>query len=257
MSSARSAESKLYYTRAGAGEELVMLHGATLDHRVLGPLAAELGRDHRVTRPDLPGHGRSPAPANGYLIAGLARSVLSLMDELDIGPAWIVGYSLGGLLALELAHRSPERIRGIVLIASGLRLVPGRPIERSSAGRTSAEIEAGAGYESRYRELVTVAQALFPMAARDELWDELRRFDFRQRAPELRVPSLVISGELDHFFAPEVHGEALRLLPHAAGTILPDTTHGVVFEESRRCAELVRRFVAGGAAQAWQTVSER
>ena len=102
----------------GAGEVLLLLHGLTgyiEDWReVLGPLS----RQYRVIAPDMLGSGRSDKPEGvDWTQDMLAQSVLDLVDALGIGAFHVGGYSMGGRLALHLAHLAPGRVRSVVALA--------------------------------------------------------------------------------------------------------------------------------------------
>ncbi len=104
----------------GQGPPLLLLHGLGASsfswRHNLGPLS----RHFRVLAPDLPPHGRSPAPLDAdYTLEALAAGVLKLMDRHGIARAALAGNSLGGSLALLLARRHPERVSALVLLAPG------------------------------------------------------------------------------------------------------------------------------------------
>lgn len=101
----------------GAGT-LVLIHGAGHDHSVWSPLARHLARHGlRVLAPDLPAHGRSPGPALPSVEA-LAAWLADWMAKAGVGPATLVGHSMGSLVVLETAARAPEQASGLVLIGT-------------------------------------------------------------------------------------------------------------------------------------------
>lgn len=118
-----SAGIRLHYTDEGAGEVLVLLHGfavnSDLNWRLTG-IQGELGRRFRVVALDLRGHGLSAKPhaPDAYGLA-MTGDVARLMDHLRIEKAHLVGYSLGGFVALKLAALDPDRVRSTALIGAG------------------------------------------------------------------------------------------------------------------------------------------
>src|SRR5215218_10961108 len=103
---------------AGAGSPVVLVHGLGGAASNWVELAPELARDHRVIAVDLPGHGgSSPLPALPNLEPFADRVGLVLRSE-AADPAVVVGHSLGCVVALRLAMRSPELVRGLVLVSA-------------------------------------------------------------------------------------------------------------------------------------------
>ncbi|MFQ5699688.1 MAG: alpha/beta fold hydrolase [Myxococcota bacterium] len=113
----------IYYTRSGRGEPVVLLHGfavqSDLNWRLPGITRALAGELQRIA-PDLRGHGRSGKPHDPGLY-GVERveDVVRLLDHLGIERAHIVGYSLGGFIALKLATLYPERVVSLAALGSG------------------------------------------------------------------------------------------------------------------------------------------
>jgi pimeloyl-ACP methyl ester carboxylesterase len=108
----------------GQGPDVVLLHGLGATKLSYLPLLPALAREHRVIVPDLPGHGESTKPRVAYTPALFAGVVKGLFDELGVARAVVVGNSMGGRIALEVAAEFPDRVRGLVLLdpaAAGVR----------------------------------------------------------------------------------------------------------------------------------------
>jgi pimeloyl-ACP methyl ester carboxylesterase len=117
----------LAYEDAGAGEPpVVLVHGIACHRAFMAPQAQFLRARHRVVAIDLRGHGDSNAPRQRYTIDGLADDVGWVCEQLEVKHAVLVGHSLGGLVALELAAARPDLTRGAVLIDSVLLAGEGR-----------------------------------------------------------------------------------------------------------------------------------
>jgi 3-oxoadipate enol-lactonase len=106
----------LYYEAAGNGPVVVLAHGGFGDRRMWDAQFGELAREFRVIRYDHRGFGRSPAPTAPY---SPVQDLVTLLDALKVERAHFVGNSLSGTLAIDAALRIPERLRSIVVIASG------------------------------------------------------------------------------------------------------------------------------------------
>jgi pimeloyl-ACP methyl ester carboxylesterase len=139
------------YVEGGTGTPVVLVHGFTgsierswIDTGVLPDLA----RDYRVIAMDLRGHGKSDAPRHAAAYAQIAHDVIALMDHLGVERAHIVGYSLGGIIALKLLTTHPDRFRSAVIGAAAYRRSQSERADRA-AEAAAREIEAGI-----YRALV-------------------------------------------------------------------------------------------------------
>jgi pimeloyl-ACP methyl ester carboxylesterase len=109
----------LYYERAGSGDpELLFVHGWCCDHTAFGPQFAHFAQAHTVTALDLRGSGRSSA-AEGYQIADFTNDLARFCSAVGIVTPVVVGHSLGGMIAVELAAQHPSLLRGLVLVDPG------------------------------------------------------------------------------------------------------------------------------------------
>ena len=107
----------LGYADAGGGEPPVLLvHGWGTDRQLLQPLFAYLQRSHRVVSVDLRGHGESDAPEQAYTVQGYADDVAFLAAELGLEKPVVIGHSMGGLIALDVAARYGDRISAAVIL---------------------------------------------------------------------------------------------------------------------------------------------
>ncbi|MBV9604127.1 MAG: alpha/beta fold hydrolase [Solirubrobacterales bacterium] len=127
---ATSAAPSIRVARIGAGEPLLLINGLGANLEMWQPLVRELAGRHELIAFDLPGTGRSDRPRWPLRMPQLARLVAELLDELGYEQLDVLGYSLGGIVAQELARREPGRIDRLVLCATtpGLPSVPPDPI---------------------------------------------------------------------------------------------------------------------------------
>ncbi len=232
-----------------------------------GVSAALAGRRSSVA-PDLPGHGASlRLPSDTYSIEGAARSVLQTLDATGTDRATIVGYSMGGRLALYLALRHPDRCAGLFLESTspGLEDAGERAARRATDEEKAARLEGGdlRGFLHEWYR-----QPLFAPLARDE--DLLRRtIEDRLRndpaelakslrgmgtgsqpslwgeLPNLRVPTLAVAGELDGKFV-GISRRMEDLSPRIRAVVVPDTGHNVHAEAPRAYLSMLGDFLARG-----------
>lgn len=110
---------ELYCEIAGHGEPLLLIHGLGACGLDWDPQVASLRAAFKVITVDLRGHGRSSRPQAGYSIERFARDMASLLETLQTGPAHIVGISLGGMIAFQLAVAAPDLVMSLTIVNSG------------------------------------------------------------------------------------------------------------------------------------------
>ena len=114
----------MYYEGHGDGEPLVLIPGLSADVSDYARLIAELARHFRVIAFDNRGAGRSDKPDAPYSIQMMSDDAAALLDALGIGPAHIVGTSMGGRVGVDLALRHPEHVRSLILVSTAMRPAP-------------------------------------------------------------------------------------------------------------------------------------
>lgn len=243
------------------GPPVVLLHGvggSRLGWSTTGPRLAAAGlRAHAL---DQPGYGDSPL-IDPYDMAGMAEAVGRFIDGLG-EPAAVVGHSMGGMVAQELVARSPERVRALVLAATSPAFGPadGQWQQGFLASRF-APLDAGLGMRGLADQLVpamltasadparaAAAHALMaavPEATYRRALAALVRFDRRANLPEIRVPTLVITGDEDRTASPEVARRMAAKIPGARCEILPATGHLAMLEKPEPFDTVVLEFLTG------------
>jgi pimeloyl-[acyl-carrier protein] methyl ester esterase len=223
---------QLYSETSGSGEPLVLLHGWAMNLRVFDSLRAGLADHYAVTAIDLPGHGRSPD-----LPDLAAPQQLALLASLVPRGATLVGWSLGGQLALQLASDTGLGVRRLALLSSTPRFVCAEhwphgvdaalmrqfasQLRRDPAKTVTAflDLQVRGGIDAA-GVLAALKQALRAngeasagaLAAGLTL---LERNDLRELARRIAIPALVITGEHDQVTSPQAGRALARLLPHA------------------------------------------
>ncbi len=265
---------RIHYKEMGQGEPaILLLHGfgaSTFSwRRVLAPLS-RLGR---TVAYDRPGFGLThrprtrPSQANPYTLEEQARLLVQLMDRLGIQRAVLVGNSMGGVVAAQAALTHPERVAGLVLVDAAiylLRHIPGwlhqvtripqvdrlgpllaRPIARIGGQRLLVS-----SWHDRSKLTPEVRAGYMRALAAENwdygLWQTLRdpgKPDVVRRLGEIRVPTLVITGEYDAV-VPTSH--SLRLaqeIPGARLVVIPECGHLPQEEQPEAFLQAVSRFI--------------
>lgn len=113
----------LHYETVGRGEPLLFLHGLGSRGEDWAAQIPVFARHFRVITADMRGHGQSAKPPGPYSVPMMAQDVLALLDGLGIDAVHVVGLSMGGMIAFQLAVDHPERVRSLVIVNSGPALV--------------------------------------------------------------------------------------------------------------------------------------
>jgi 3-oxoadipate enol-lactonase len=250
----------LHFEIEGHGPPLLLLNGIGLDLSAWGALVQELSEERQLVLLETRGSGLSGPPPEPCSTARLAADALALLDHLSFGSVDVLGFSLGGLVAQELAIIAPERIRSLVLAATAARL-PGRTRRVLDAWRRLllAGVEADAFRREQFAwvygpatlendalidgALATLAGAPAPSALGFAAQaDACLAHDTRERASRIGAPALVLAGE-DDVLLPAAAAETLAgLLPRGRFERHPGG-HAFLSESTRVVAASVLRFL--------------
>src|SRR5262249_49207763 len=126
------------YEVHGAGRPIVLLHGGLGSGEMFGPVLPALADHHRVVVPDLQGHGRTADIDRPLDIRLMADDIAALIDHLGLDKPDVVGYSLGGGVALQVAAKSPTKVRRLVAGSANLRPDAIYPEMREQQGQVGA-----------------------------------------------------------------------------------------------------------------------
>jgi len=244
----------VFHREDGSGAPLVLIHGITEDHRVWDELAAELAREARVIRVDLPGHGRSELPAQVDALA-LATPVAELVQTLGLEPPRVIGHSLGGLVATLVGALVPvrsvlnvdqplrlgafiERVRAIAPELRGPRFVDALNAEMDALGgaRLPARVRAELrGYRVEARRPVVLGLWLPLVGATEESITAA----FAPLLRQVRAPYLSLHGDDP---GPGYAAWLRELVPSAQVEVWPGLGHWLQRVEPERFLARVREF---------------
>jgi pimeloyl-ACP methyl ester carboxylesterase len=216
---------QLYYEEHGSGDHpLVLLHGGlhTIDLS-FGPLIPLLATSHRLIAVDMQGHGRTADVDRKPTYDNLADDVAALLDHLGIERADVFGFSLGGLVGIELGLRHPDRVDRLVLAATHCRPEGYHDLSDPASVRMPTPAEF-AEMEESYRRVApdpdhfeALAEKLNGVVHSDPGWsdEDMRR---------IAAPVLLVIGDTD-FVRIEHAAQMLELIPDAQLAVLPATRH--------------------------------
>ena len=238
---------RLYYEIHGRGRPLVLLHGGL--HTIgltFGPLLGPLAATRQVIAIELQGHGHTADTARPMTIGALAGDVIALLDQLGVEEADLFGFSLGGLVACEIAFRAPGRAGKLIAASAD----PYRPPGRESAPLDDDRMPTPADFQEMHDEYDKAAPdpAHFgEFAAR--VTAMVHEFPGRTAAElrTLRTPTLLIFGDRDFSPLPDAV-ELYGLLPDAQLAVLPGTAHTGVPRRPAELLALITPFLDGRPA---------
>jgi 2-succinyl-6-hydroxy-2,4-cyclohexadiene-1-carboxylate synthase len=257
---------RLHAEVAGSGPWLVLLHGFTGSTRSWDGVIDRLRQIRRVAAVDLPGHGRSEAPADAtwYRAEQTVAAVLALWDRLGIDRCDLLGYSMGGRAALHLALAAPMRIRSLILESGSPGIAdPSERTARIAADESLAariEREGMNWFAAHWESLPLFAsQASLPESTRATVRERRLANDPNGLANSLRgfgagVPeplwgrlgelprTLLLTGELDEKYVHIARAMAARM-PDAAIVTVPGAGHCVHLEQPEAFLEAVEDFL--------------
>jgi 3-oxoadipate enol-lactonase len=237
-----------YVERTGAGEPILFVHGHHGTHHAWDDLMTALPAPHRALAVDLRGCGSSDKPPDGYAPADYARDLLGAADALGIGGFTLVGYSLGGVAAVQAALQERDRIRRLVLVAVAALdgIGPERPLEpqpppsreRRRAGLLTTMARPLS--DERIEQLLDDEETWIPEASQGAI-EALRPLHLGKRLGELEMPSLVAVGDRDGLLRGNL--SAAARLPNAGLQVYYRASHLLPMELPGELAALIDEFM--------------
>jgi pimeloyl-ACP methyl ester carboxylesterase len=245
---------KMYYEIHGSGEPVVLLHGAfmaiTEDWSVW---INELSKTRKVIAIEMQGHGRTADIKRDLSYENLSDDVARLLDYLKIPSADIIGYSLGGGVAIECAIRHAEKVRKVVSISAPMRRDGWVKEANDFWPNFTWEIFKGTPMEAEYKRLSPTPDK-FPDFVNHIKTTALRPYDFgAEKLKATKAPMFFIHGDadgvrLDHIAemyrlkGGDLHGD-MRPHPESRLAILPDTTHVTLMNRMSTIVPMVNDFL--------------
>lgn len=254
----RANNSRLYYEITGQGQPLVFIHGLGSSTRDWEYQVGEFSRSYEVITFDLRGHGRSDKPPGPYSIPMFAVDTAALLKELGVEPAHVVGVSLGGAVALQLALDRPGLVKTLTVVNAA-------PAMHGTAEEITQEVDRRVGIV-RQLGMGAIGEALsanlFPESGQAELrrtfverlaendpdaYAEATRsiahWNVMDKIGNIRCPTLVIASE--HDYSPvELKQSYVKLMPGAQLVVVQHAHHAVTMEKASEFNEILARFLA-------------
>jgi pimeloyl-ACP methyl ester carboxylesterase len=252
----------LYYEIHGSGFPALFISGLGAGTWAWEPQVPFFSRHYQMISFDNRGAGRSSTPPGPYSIEQMALDSIRLMHSLDMEKTFVVGLSMGGMIAQELALILPHRISGLVLAAThpgGAMRIPGSPevYERLMDNNGLSQEEIGEknipvlfspktvsrrpeiiqAYRERQKDIPDQPEHAF--AAQQEA---VQGFDCSKRLSKIKAPTLVLAGEDDRLIPAENARHMAEHIPDSQVFILPDAGHLIHMEQTEEFNKAVHEF---------------
>ncbi|WP_455366431.1 pimeloyl-ACP methyl ester esterase BioH [Kaarinaea lacus] len=254
----------LYYESHGEGDPVVLLHGWAMNGRVWDDVVPRLAQFGRVITVDLPGHGKSDLPANGHYDLDTVCDEIKPVLENNAN-ATVLGWSLGGLVALNLAHRYPELIHKLVLVAGSPQFVQSsdwphavqQEIFASFATNLADDYRAtiqrflaiqALGSQQGKHAIKALREKVFlngepQMKALREGLKLLSNSNVRPYLSNIRCSVLIVLGEKDRLIPPAAGADTVALLPTAQLAVIPGAGHAPFISHAKEFLSITTAFI--------------
>ncbi|MCW1967744.1 MAG: 3-oxoadipate enol-lactonase [Anaerolineae bacterium] len=245
----------LHYTQKGnkSGDTLIFINSLGSDWRIWDKVAQPFLATHRVLRYDKRGHGLSEAPPAPYTMRDHAADLLGLMDALDIAQATLIGISVGGMIAQELALWQPQRVTALVLCDTGARIGTTQSWDDRIAAVTQHGVESIADMvvarwftaalpaptRAGWRNML----ARTPVAGYAGTCAALRDCDQTEHLARLTCPTLVLCGDSDSSTSPELNRTLAGLIAHAEFALIANAAHLPCIEQPVAMVKAIAAFL--------------
>jgi pimeloyl-ACP methyl ester carboxylesterase len=195
----------LYYETHGAGRPMILLHGGLMSGEMFGPILPSLAERHQVIAVDLQGHGRTADIDRPIDIRLMADDIAALIDHLGLEKPDVVGYSLGGGVALLTALKYPEKVGKLISASANIRrdaIPPEMLAQQAQVNAAAAEFMKDTPMYQHYQQVAPHPDD-FPRLL-DKIGESMSKdFDFSEEVRTLKVPTLIVAADAD--MAPPSH----------------------------------------------------
>jgi pimeloyl-ACP methyl ester carboxylesterase len=246
---------QMYYEVSGAGEPLVVLHGAYMNIPSMGAIIPKLAQTHRVYAVELQGHGRTTDIDRPITYQHLADDVSAFMNAVGLQKADVFGYSMGAIAGLQLAIRHPAKVNKLVFASGGYDLEGWQPVFTAFIPQMTVEMIVNMPFAAEYRKLAANPNG-FPELARKLIALEKEPMAWAEDVKKLKTPVLIIAGDADvatlehsvamfRLLGGGVMGDMGQPLPASRLAVLPATSHTAVITQTDLLHAFIEPFLKG------------
>ena len=243
----------LYYEQAGRGETaLVLVHGNVASARWWDLVWEKLTENYTVVRMDLRGCGRSEQPGYGHEISQYSADVRALVSELGLNSSVVVGHSMGGAIAMDMAVTEPMLVKGMVLVnpapAEGIvtpeerkplieKMICDRNLMKMALAAVVPTAAQGEFFESLVDDAMIAGPTIIPN------YTSLGEADYRERLADVNIPALIVFGTQDSLLTLDMMERTLDAIPDSELVLYEGIGHSPSVEAPQRLVRDIERFV--------------
>jgi len=246
---------QMYYEVSGAGDPIVVLHGAYMSIPTMGAIVPMLAKTHKVYAVELQGHGRTTDIARPITYPNLADDVAAFMDSVGLAKADIFGYSMGSVTGLQLAFRHPAKVNKLVMASGAYDAEGWQPEFKAMIPTMTPEMLTNTPLPAEYRKLAPNPNG-FPELARKLIALEKEPMAWEAEVKALKTPVLIITGDADvatlehsvklfRLLGGGAFGDMGKPLPASRLAVLPATSHTSVITQPELLQALIEPFLKG------------
>jgi pimeloyl-ACP methyl ester carboxylesterase len=246
---------RMYYEVSGAGDPLVVLHGAYMNIPSMGAIIPRLAKTHRVYAVELQGHGRTTDIDRPITYPNMADDVAAFMNAVGLTKADVFGYSMGAEVGLQLAIRHPAKVNKLVAASVAYDVEGWQPAFKDAIPQMTVEMIVQMPFAKEYPKLAANPNG-FPELARKLIALEKEPMAWGEDVKALKIPVLIIAGDADvatlehsvalfRLLGGGVMGDMGKPLPASRLAVLPATSHTAVITQTDLLHALIEPFLKG------------
>jgi pimeloyl-ACP methyl ester carboxylesterase len=246
---------QMYYEVSGAGDPLIVLHGAYMNIPSMGAIIPRLAKTHKVYAVELQGHGRTTDIDRPITYPNLADDVAAFMNAIGLTRADVFGYSMGGQVGLQLAIRHPAKVNKLVAASVAYDLEGWQQAFKDAIPQMTVEAIVQMPFAKDYPKLAANPKG-FPELARKLIALEKEPMAWENDVKAIKAPVLIIAGDADvatlehsvalfRLLGGGVMGDMGKPLPASRLAVLPATSHTAVITQTDLLHALIEPFLKG------------
>lgn len=246
---------QMYYEVSGAGDPLVVLHGAYMNIPSMGAIIPKLAETHTVYALEFQGHGRTTDIDRPITYPGLADDVAAFMGAVDLPKADVFGYSMGAAAGLQLAIRHPEKVDQLIAASVAFDAGGWQPAFRDFIPMMTVEMFTEMSFAEEYKVLAANPDG-FPALVAKLIALEKEPMAWEAEVKALKVPVLIITGDADvvtlehsvamfRLLGGGGMGDMGAPLPASRLAVLPATSHTAVIGQVDLLIGVIEPFLKG------------